>query len=157
MTRQVNQSRKWILRYVIPFVASMALVVSAYYLLLPFERKLELFCVLDDAHLAEEGPVWVYGTLTCPRCGSNLTTTVIWSAIDAGMWVDYCETENIFWVDEQWGPLKGAFYGPYDGILWKLTNALNPIALVAIVLSVVALLYTLGYSTKTHALSHTEN
>jgi hypothetical protein len=152
----VHQSKKWLLRYIIPSIASIALVASTYYLLLPLERKLQLFCVLDDAHLAEEEPAWVDGTLTCPRCGSNLTTTVIWSVIDAGMWLCYCETENMFWIAEQWGPLKGAFYGPYDGILWKLTNAINPIALVTIILSAITLLCTIGHSTKTRTLSHTE-
>lgn len=135
--------------------SAYVLVISTYYLLLPLEGKLELFCVLDEAHLAEEEPVWhrgywsvqytdwVDGYWTCPRCGSSLTRTVIWEAIDAGMGVYYCEAENIFWVGQALGPLKGsAFYGPYQGYLWKLTNAINPLALVGIILSAIALLCT---------------
>ena len=169
MTRRVHRSKMWVLRYIIPFVASVALVLSAYYLLLPLERKLELLCVLDDAHLAEEEPAWhpgywrvqytewVDGYWTCPRCDANLTVTVIWSTIDAGMWVFYCDTESVFWIGQAIGPLKGSvFHGPYQGYLWKLANAVNPIALVTIILSAIALLYTLGYSTKTRTRSHTE-
>lgn len=162
MKPQTGLSKKRILIYSISFTV---MVISMYYLLLPIDRKLQLFCVLDDAHLAKEQPVWqpgywrtqytewVDGYWTCPRSGSNLTMTGIQEAIDSGMWVAHCNTDDIFWIGQQQGPLKAAFYGPYQGNLWKLTNAINPIALIGIALSTIALLHPLIHRllTKTYA------
>jgi len=84
--------------------------------------------------------------------------TVIQEAIDAGMWVYYCNTDDIFWIGQQQGPLKAAFYGPYQGNLWKLTNAINPIALIGITLSTIALLYPLIHRLdKNFPLAHCKN
>ena len=152
MKSQPPLSKKKMLIYSISIVA---LAISTYCLLLPLDKKLLLFCALDDDNFAQEPPLWipgywrikytewVDGYWTSSRSGSNLTMIAIWEAIDGGMWVYYCNNEDIFWIGIQKGPEKGAFYGPYQGILWKLTNALNPLATIGIILSTIALLYSL--------------
>jgi len=152
MKPQPRLSKKKILIYSISIIV---LAISTHYLLLPQDKKLQLFCALDDTHLTQEPPLWipgywriqytewVDGYWTSSRSGSNLTMIVIWEAIDAGMWVYYCNTEDIFWIGVQHGPMKGAVYGPYQGILWKLTSAINPLATIGIILATMALLYPL--------------
>lgn len=143
----------------------IVLVISAYYLLLPLDRKLQLFCVLDDAHLAQPQPIWILGRWprpfaeyvngywANPNTGTKLTMVTIWEAIDGGMWL-YCDnTENVFWIGVQLGPMTAAFYGPYQGILWTLTNIINPLALIGIAISIMTLLYPLVHRVlqKEHA------
>jgi hypothetical protein len=70
-----------------------------------------------------------------------LTTITIWEAIDGGMWLFHDPTRNIFWIGVQTGPMKGAFYGYYPGILWILTSFINPLALTGIALSMMILVY----------------
>ena len=132
--------KKRILLYGIP---AIVLILSTAYLLLPMERKLRLFCVLDDAHLAEEEPMWVQGYWVCPQCGSNLTEIVIYKMIDAGMSVLHCNSENMFWILHGWGPMKAKVYGSYHEILWRLPNALNVVAVFGIIFSVIAFLLPL--------------
>ncbi|MCW4031433.1 MAG: hypothetical protein NWE80_03620 [Candidatus Bathyarchaeota archaeon] len=134
--------KKRILLYGIP---AIVLILSTAYLLLPMEKKLRLFCVLDDAHLAEEEPIWVQGywRARCPQCGLDLTEFVIYTGIDAGMSVLYCNSEDIFWIVHGWGPMKVKFYGPYQGSLWELANTLNVVAVFGIIFSVIAFLLPL--------------
>jgi len=132
--------KKKILLYVIP---AIVFVISTTYLQLPLEGKLRLFCVLDDAHLAEEEPTQMRGYWVCPQCGSNLTEFVIFMGIDVGMSVLYCNSEDKFWIVHGYGPMKVKFYGPYQGSLWRLTNTLNVAALFGVLFSGIALLFPL--------------
>jgi hypothetical protein len=129
--------KKRILLYGIP---AIVLVLSTAYLLLPMERKLRLFCVLDDAHLAEEEPIWVQGYWVCPQCGLDVTEFVIYTGIDVGMSVLYCNSEDMFWIVHGWGPMKVKVYGPYQGSLWGLTNTLNVVAQFGVLFSGIAIL-----------------
>jgi len=137
-------SKKRIALYGIP---AMVLVISTAYLLLPLEQKLRLFCILDDAHLAEEELTQVDGYWVCPQCGLDLTEFVIYKGIDVGMSVLYCNSEDIFWIVHGWGPMKVKFYGPYQGSLWGLTNTLNVVALFGVLFSGIALLIPLIHRT----------
>jgi len=150
MKTQPRPDKKWILIY---SLAVIALFISIYYLTLPLDTKLRLFCTIDDAHIAETPPTWnpgywrtpytdyANGYWTNPNTGTNLTVTTIWEVIDGGMWLYYDNTENIFWITIQRGPFKNTTYGPYQGSSWALTNTISPLALTAIALSITALIY----------------
>jgi len=150
MKKQTRLHKKWTLIYAI---AIIALVISMYYLTLPLYTKLRLFCTIDNAHIAEHPPTWnpgywrtpnteyVNGYWTNPTTGTNLTTITIWEVIDGGTWLYYDNTQNIFWITVQHGPMKNTVYGPYQGNLWTLTNTINPIASAGITLSIITLIY----------------
>lgn len=137
---------KVIARALLYGILAVVLILSAAYLPLPMERKLRHFCVLDDAHLAEEPRASAYrvqGYWVCPQCGSNLAEIVIYEYEDAGMWVLSCYSEGIFWILYAYGPMKSKVYGSYHEILWRLPNALNVVAVFGIIFSVIAFLYLL--------------
>lgn len=163
MKPKVLLSRKKILIYslsILVLATSTYYIFAHRYILLPLEKKLQLFWALDDAHLTQEPPLlirgywrikyteWVDGYWTCPRSGDNLTVIDIRETIDGYIGVYYCDTEDIFWIGAQRSPTTAGFYGPYPGILWKLTNDMTPLAgiitsAIGITLSAIALLYSL--------------
>ncbi|HKZ93573.1 MAG TPA: hypothetical protein VJ249_03195 [Candidatus Bathyarchaeia archaeon] len=150
MKPQPRLNKKWALVYA---TAIIALVVSTYYLTLPRDTKLRLFCAMDDAHIATDPPTWnpgywrtpytdyVNGYWTTPNTSTKLTVITIWEMIDGGTWVYYDNDQNIFWITVQNGPMKSTTYGPYQGILWTLTSLIHPLALTGITLSIIALIY----------------
>jgi hypothetical protein len=161
MKSQPRLNKKWTVIY---SLAVVLLLVSTFVLTLQLDTKLRFFCTIDDDHIAENPPIWipgrwprpiaeyVEGHWTNPTTGAKLTMITIWEAIDGGTWLYYDNIENIFWIGVQTGPMKGAVYGPYPGILWTLTNIINPLALASITLSIIALVYrpTRKLWTKTH-------
>lgn len=128
-------------RIILYSLAVTLLLVSTYVLALPLYTKLRFFCTLDSAHMIQPQPFPRDGYWIFPLTGLNLTTITIWEAIDGGMWLFYDPTRNIFWIGVQTGPMKGAFYGYYPGILWILTSFINPLALTGIALSMMILVY----------------
>ena len=149
MKPQPRLNKKWTIIY---SLAIILLLVSTYILILPLDTKLRLFCTIDDDHIAETPPKYqlIYrfapdggpsGYWTNPDTGTRLIVITIWAAIDAGTWLYYDNTENIFWIGVLTGPMKSAFYGPYPGILWTLTSLINPLAIAGITLSIIALIY----------------
>ena len=150
MKTQTCLNKKWAPVY---GIAIIMLAISIYYLTLPLDTKLRLFCTIDDAHTAEPPPTWnpgywrtpyteyVNGYWTNPNTGTNLTVITIREVIDGGTWLYYGNTQNIFWITVQQGPMKNTTYGPYQGNLWILTNIINPLALAGITLSIIALVY----------------
>jgi hypothetical protein len=169
MKTQPRLNGKWTL---ICGIAIIVLVISIYYLTLPLDAKLRLFCTIDDAHLAQESPLWIRGYWriewtewvdgywTNPTTGANLTMITIWEAIDGGTWLYYDNAQNIFWITVQHGPMKNTTYGPYQGNLWTLTNTINPLATVGITLSIITLMYrplSRLWTKKPHSLSRTRS
>jgi len=150
MKPQPRLNEKWT---IVCSLAVTLLVASTYVLILPLDTKLRLFCTIDDNHIAENPPIYhhIYrfapdgedpdGYWANPNTNTILTVITIWEAIDAGTWLYYDNTENTFWIAVQNGPMKGAFYGPYLGILWTLTSLIDPLALAGITLSIIALIY----------------
>ncbi len=161
MKPQPRLNKKWTIIYTL---AVTSLLVSTFLLTLPLDTKLRFFCTIDDAHITINPPTYhpIYtfapdggpsGYWANPNTSTVLVEITIWVAIDAGMWLYYDNTENIFWIRTLTGPLKTTFYGPYPGILWVLTSLINPIALAGIVLSMIALIYQPARKlrTRTHA------
>ncbi len=139
MKIQPRLNKKWTIIY---SLAVALLLVSTYILTLPLDTKLRFFCTMGNAHIAETPPTSNPGYYwTNPNTGTNLTVITIWEVIDGGTWLFYDNPENIFWIGVQTGPMKNAFYGPYQGSLWILTNTMDPLAAVGITLSVVLLIY----------------
>jgi hypothetical protein len=161
MKPKVLLSRKKILIYslsILVLATSTYYIFAHRYILLPLEKRLKFFCALDDAHLTQE-PVWIEGywrnnntewveVWACLHSDGNLTVIDISKNIDGYIGVYYCDTEDIFWIGAQRGPTTAGFYGPYEGILWKLTNDMTPLAgiivsAIGIILSAIVLLYSL--------------
>jgi hypothetical protein len=138
MKPQTCLNKKWAPVY---GIAIITLAISIYYLTLPFETKLRLFCTTDYARIAKDSPTRTNGYWTNPNTGTNLTVITIWEVIDGGSWLYYDNDQNIFWITVQHGPMKNTTYGPYQGNLWTLTNTVNPLALAGITLSAIALIY----------------
>ncbi len=150
MKSQPRLNIKWAIIYTL---AVTVLLASTFVLTLPLDTKLRFFCTIDDGHIAETPPIWtpehmprppveyVSGYWTNPTTGAKLVVITVWEAIDGGTWLYYDNKENTFWIGIQNGPMKGAFYGPYSGILWALINLTNPLAIAGITLSIIALIY----------------
>jgi hypothetical protein len=108
---------------------------------------------MDKAHVAEPPPTWVPGYWRIqwtewvdgywvnPTTGTNLTEIIVQQGIDAGTALLYDNKENIFWIGDSTGPFRSMIYGPYSGIMWELTKAIDPLAILGMILSTIALLY----------------
>lgn len=134
------RNKKWFLIYPVSIIT---LVVSNYCFTPPLEEQLQLFCTMDKAHVAEPPPTWVYPGYywTNPSTGTNLTVIIIDEPIDGATALLYDNKENIFWIIDSTGPMRTAVYGPYQGILWGLTRATDPLTILGMTLSWIAIFY----------------